>query len=196
MGSLLDKLFHFAIGLAVGVAFWWCLERYTRSAARVINPLIFLVMLIWGASGLFFFRKLGIPLLSHTFFYMAFPDWDIPLYKATGLRLLIHRSWLFHSVLLPMGLLGGWFLASQKPLSLPLTKGLLRLLRDSCIGLSVGVSAHLIWDALLSATRRGFHIQGFSGPASYLWLLINLIVGFGVPFLIAWSIDRPGNSAT
>lgn len=194
MSSLIDKLLHFAIGLAVGVAFWWCLERYTRSAARTINPLVFLIMLIWGASGLFFFRKLGIPLLSHTFFYMAFPDWDIPLYQATGLRLLIHRSWLFHSVLIPMGLLGCWLLASRKPVYASLQSWLLRLLRDGTIGLSVGVSAHLIWDALLSSTRRGFHIQGFSGPASYLWLVVNLIVGLGVPWLIAWSIDRPGNA--
>ena len=38
------------------------------------------------------------------------------------------------------------------------------LLRDSAIGLSVGVSAHLVWDALLSSSKRGFYIRGFGGP--------------------------------
>lgn len=185
MSSFVDKLFHFAIGLAVGVAFWWLLERYTRAAARAINPIVFLLMLVWGASGLFFFRKMGLPFFSHTLFYMAFPDWDIPLYKATGLRFLIHRSWLFHSVLIPMGLLGIWFWLSQKTSNTRRQRVLINLLRDSAIGLSVGMSAHLIWDALLSSTRRGFYIHGFGSSLSLLWLLGNLIVGIGVPLLIA-----------
>jgi hypothetical protein len=185
MSPFVDKLLHFAVGLAVGMAFWWLLERYNRSAARTINPITFLIMLVWGASGLFFFRKLGLPLLSHTFFYMAFPDWDIPLYKATGLRWLIHRSWLFHSVLIPMGLLGIWLWFSRNPLIAGLQRGVINLLRDSAIGLSVGISAHLLWDALLSSTRRGFYIHGFGNTLSLLWLLGNLIIGIGVPLLIA-----------
>ena len=104
MSAWVDKLLHFATGLGVGITFWWLLERHLRIAARRINPIIFLIMLMWGASGLFFFRKLGIPILSHTAFYMAVPDWDLPLYQATRLRFLIHRSWLFHSTLLPLAL--------------------------------------------------------------------------------------------
>jgi hypothetical protein len=46
-----------------------------------------------------------IPILENQFFYMAIPDWDIPLYKITKFSFLLHRSWLFHSVLLPIGLL-------------------------------------------------------------------------------------------
>ena len=187
MSSLLDKLMHFAIGLAVGLVFWWILERYSRSATRIINPVIFLIMLVWGASGLFIFRKLGIPFFSHTFFYMAFPDWDIPLYDVTRLRFLIHRSWLFHSVLIPTGLLGIWFWQSRQLITTSLQRNLINLLRDGAIGLSVGISAHLLWDALLSSLRRGFHIQGFGTAASYLWLFLNLGVGLGVPWLIAWS---------
>ncbi|NMF84369.1 hypothetical protein [Nodosilinea sp. P-1105] len=189
-----DKLLHFVTGLAMGVGFWWWLERYAKQAARSINPLIFLIMLIWGASGLFFFRKLGIPLLSGTFFYMAVPDWDIPLYDATGLRFLIHRSWLFHSVLLPMGLLGGWFWCSQQRYVSPWQRTGVNLLRDGAIGLSVGMSAHLVWDALLSSLKRGFYIRGFGGSASYLWLFVNLAIGIGVPLLIAWSM-RPTRSS-
>jgi len=189
-----DKLLHFITGLAIGVGFWWWLERYAKQAARSINPLVFLIMLIWGASGLFFFRKLGIPLLSGTFFYMAVPDWDIPLYDATGLRFLIHRSWLFHSVLLPMGLLGGWFWCSQQRYVSPWQRTGVNLLRDGAIGLSVGMSAHLVWDALLSSLKRGFYIRGFGGSASYLWLFVNLAIGIGVPLLIAWSM-RPTRSS-
>jgi hypothetical protein len=196
MPALLDKLMHFAVGIAIGIGFWWVLEHRARGAAAAINPICFLVMLIWGASGLFFFRKLGVPLLSGTFFYMAFPDWDIPLYNATGLRFLIHRSWLFHSVLIPMGGLGGWLWFAPRLTLTTWQKTAVNLLRDGAMGLSVGVSAHLIWDALLSSTRRGFYIRGFGGPASYGWLLLNLVVGLGVPLLIAWSLDHPRGTPT
>ncbi|WP_017298099.1 hypothetical protein [Nodosilinea nodulosa] len=192
MPALWDKLLHFGVGLAVGMAFWWVLERYTRDAARTINPICFLIMLIWGASGLFFFRQLDVPLLSNTFFYMAFPDWDIPLYQGTGLRLLLHRSWLFHSVLMPMAALAGWLWFMQHPRLAAWQKDLAGWVRDGAMGLSVGVSAHLIWDALLSSTRRGFYIKGFSGGASYLWLFVNLGLGLGVPLLIAWSMRPAG----
>ncbi|MDB9529798.1 hypothetical protein PN498_27675 [Oscillatoria sp. CS-180] len=194
MSSFVDKLLHFAVGLAVGIAFWWILERYLRSAARVINPILFLITLVWGASGLFFFRKLGIPGLSHTFFYMAFPDWDIPLYKATGLKLLIHRSWLFHSILIPMALLGVWLWLSRVPSIAHWQRSLLTWLRDGAIGLSVGVSAHLLWDALLSSLRRGFYIHGFNSAASHGWLLINLLAGIGIPLLVASALGPSRNS--
>lgn len=151
-------------------------------------------MLIWGASGLFFFRKLGIPILSNTFFYMAFPDWDIPLYQATGLRLLLHRSWLFHSVLIPMVVLAGWLWFMQRPGLATWQKSPANLVRDGAIGLSVGISAHLIWDALLSSTRRGFYIRGLGGTTSYLWLFVNLGLGIGIPLLIAWSMRLTGQT--
>ncbi|MEM6521901.1 MAG: hypothetical protein AAF722_21520 [Cyanobacteria bacterium P01_C01_bin.70] len=185
MSPFIDKLLHFAIGLAVGTLFWWLLERYSRAAARTINPITFLIMLVWGASGLFFFRKLGIPFFSHTFFYMAIADWDIPLYKATGLKFLIHRSWLFHSVIIPVGLLSVWIGLSRQPLKTSLQRWFNSLLRDCAMGLAVGISAHLLWDAMLSSTRRGFYIHGFSSSLSWLWLLGNLAIGLGLPLIIA-----------
>ena len=194
MSSLLDKLLHFAIGL--GVLFWAALERHHRSAARVINPLVFLIMVVWGASGLFLFRKLGIPLLSHTAFYMAVPDWDLPLYKLTRLRFLIHRSWPFHSVLIPLLLLGLWLWLSRQPGWHRWQRIGLSTLRDGAIGLSVGMSAHLIWDALLSSTRRGFYIHGFSSGTSLLWLLVNVALGLGVPWLIAGALSRAGPASS
>lgn len=195
MAAMWDKLMHFAVGIATGLGFWWVLERRARVAAAAINPICFLMMLIWGASGLFFFRKLGIPILSDTLFYMAIPDWDIPLYKATGLRFLIHRSWLFHSVLIPLALLGGWLWLVKIPTLSTWQKMIVKWGRDGAIGLSVGMSAHLIWDALLSSTRRGFYIHGFGRSASYAWLGLNLVVGLGVPLLIAWGINNTRSSS-
>jgi len=185
MSAFLDKLLHFVVGVAVGMGFWYLLERYARPASRIINPIIFVIFLIWGASGLFLFRKLSIPLLSHQMFYMAFPDWDIPIYNATRLRFLIHRSWLFHSVLIPVTFGWLWFWLRQKSGLNHLQKFGLDLLRDGAIGLSVGISAHLAWDALLSSTKRGFYIHGFDGTTSFLWLLLNIAVGIGGPLLLA-----------
>jgi hypothetical protein len=64
MPSFVDKLMHFVVGLAVGAGYWWLLERYAKVGVKRINPIWYLVMLIWGASGLFLFRKLNIPVLS------------------------------------------------------------------------------------------------------------------------------------
>lgn len=110
-----DKLMHFAVGLAVGVCFWQLLEYYARGGVRQINPILFLLMLVGGASGLFLFCKLHIPILDGDFFYVAVPDWDIPLYNWTRLRFLIHRSWMFHSVLVPIGLIIISFWGRQNP---------------------------------------------------------------------------------
>ena len=189
-----DKLMHFVVGLAVGAGFWQLLERYAQVGVRRINPIWFLIMLIWGASGLFFFRKLHIPILSNDFFYMAVPDWDIPLYNWTRLRFLIHRSWLVHSALLPIGLLfiSLWGMNRAQSLS---NSPKWNWLRDAAIGLSVGISAHLIWDALLSETKAGFLINGWNHYTSLTWLALNLSMGFGVPFLVIWARDfLPRNS--
>jgi hypothetical protein len=183
-----DKLMHFVVGVAVGVSFWQLLERYAKVGVRRINPFWFLIMLIWGASGLFFFRKLHLPVLSNDFFYMAVPDWDIPLYNWTRLRFLIHRSWLFHSALLPIGLLliSLWGMNRRQSAS---HRPAWKWLRDSAMGLSVGISAHLIWDALLSETKVGFIINGWNHSISLAWLALNLILGFGVPCLVTWAMD-------
>lgn len=148
-------------------------------------------MLIWGASGLFFFRKLHIPVLSHQFFYMAVPDWDIPLYNWTRLRFLIHRSWLFHSALFPLSLLIlSWWGMKRSRSHSGNAHQWWQWLRDAAMGLSVGMSAHLIWDALLSSTKRGFAIFGWNHFDSLAWLVLNLILGLGIPFLIIWAMDN------
>ena len=51
MNAFWDKLLHFATGIAVGVGFWWGLERYTKQAARTINPIMFLVVVVAGQCG-------------------------------------------------------------------------------------------------------------------------------------------------
>lgn len=180
-----DKLVHFIVGLMIGAAFWKLLEVTCPIGIRRINPIVFLVMLIWGASGLFFFRKLHIPLLSGDLFYMATPDWDIPLYNLTRLRFLLHRSWLFHSILIPAGLmaLSWWQLSSDRP------QRFWRGVMEAAIGLSVGMSAHLLWDGILSSTRRGFLIHGWSLPISLFWLIVNLLLGIALPFSMVWLLN-------
>ncbi|WP_017718784.1 hypothetical protein [Kamptonema formosum] len=190
--SFVDKLAHFAVGLAIGASFWGLLERHAFIGVRRINPILFALMLIWGASGLFFFRRLHIPILSDQFFYMAVPDWDIPLYNWTRLRFLIHRSATFHSALIPIVLLIAslWGMRRAKLNSNSLRWW--RWLRDGGIGLSVGMSAHLIWDALLSSTKSGFVIYGWTHSASQTWLALNLLVGLGVPFVMVRAMGGSG----
>ncbi len=176
-----DKLMHFAVGLAVGGGFWWLLERYGRDGIRRINPILFLVFLIWGASGLFFFRLLHVPVLSGQLFYMAIPDWDIPLSQWTRWSFLMHRSWLFHSAILPIAILFGslWQLQTER-------SRFWRWVRDGAMGLSVGMCAHVLWDAILSSTKRGFVIRGWNSSTSLAWLGLNLVVGIGIPLAIVW----------
>lgn len=96
---------YFVVGLAAGIGFWQLSKRYAPGGMGQINLIWFFAMLIWGASGWFFFRKLGVPILSDDLFYLPVPDWDVRLYQWTKWNFLYHRSWLFHSVLLPLGLL-------------------------------------------------------------------------------------------
>jgi len=182
-----DKLMHFVVGIAVGVCFWQVLEHYAKDGIRRINPILFLVMLIWGSSGLFLFRKLHIPILEGDFFYMAVPDWDILLYNWTRLTFLIHRSWLFHSVLLPISLMIVSFWGINHH-SFNRNRQWFKWLWDGAIGLSVGMTAHLIWDALLSSTKGGFYISGWSQSNSLAWLILNMIFGLGIPFGVIWGM--------
>ena len=176
-----DKLMHFIVGAGAGWFFWQLLERYAKTGVRYLNPFIFIIAVIWGASGLFFFR------LESQFFYMAIPDWDLPLYKITRFSFLVHRSWLFHSVILPIGLLIVSLVGmQQKQISV-----ISYWLRDTAIALCVGMSAHLIWDALLSETKRGFFIRGWSHSDSLIWLFANLAIGFGIPFILLRSLRTP-----
>ncbi|MGK7926866.1 MAG: hypothetical protein AB4290_16765 [Spirulina sp.] len=182
-----DKLMHFLIGAGIGWSFWQFLERYAKIGVRHLNPFIFTIAVLWGASGLFFFRLLQVPILEGQFFYMAIPDWDIPLYKITKFSFLLHRSWLFHSVLIPIGLLIASFVGiHQKHIAI-----LSYWLRDTAIALCVGMSAHLIWDALLSESKRGFFIRGWTHSHSLIWLFVNLAIGFGVPFIIIRLLPDP-----
>lgn len=187
MSISFDKFMHFVIGAITGWSYWQFLERYAKMGIRYLNPLIFILGVIWGASGLFFFRQLQVPILEGQFFYMAIPDWDIPLYKVTRFSLLLHRSWLFHSVVLPIGLLIVSFVGMQQKQIATISYGL----RDVAIALCVGISAHLIWDALLSETKRGFFIHGWSHSDSLIWLGVNLAIGLGLPFICLKSLrDR------
>jgi hypothetical protein len=198
LSPVVDKFLHFVVGLAVGFGFWWLLERQASRGSQFINPICYLLMLLWGASGLFFFRILHLPILSHQLFYMAFPDWDIPISRLPGLGFLMHRSWLFHSVIISTAILSiCTVLIIQGNMNhTRWQSNLLHWCRDGAIGLSVGICAHLIWDFLLSSTKTGFRIHGWSSSASLIWFLLNLLIGLGLPFLIVKLLDTPLRSGS
>ncbi|MGK7905077.1 MAG: hypothetical protein AB4352_27460 [Hormoscilla sp.] len=186
-----EQFIYFVIGLAAGIGFWQLSKRYAPAGMRQINLIWFFVMLIWGASGWFFFRKLGVPILSDDLFYLPVPDWDVRLYQWTKWNFLYHRSWLFHSVLLPIGLLFASLWGMHRS-----SKRAWKWLRDGAIGLSVGMSAYLLWDTLhsMATYRRGFYIYGWNQSTSLVWSGLNLILGLGVPFLVIWRLNsRPRN---
>ena len=87
MSAWVDKLLHFATGLGVGITFWWLLERHLRIAARRINPIIFLIMLMWGALLIVVAIYLGalksLPEVSS--------GWD-KLWKGLGVVILIYGA--------------------------------------------------------------------------------------------------------
>ena len=202
-------------GIAVAYGFWELCERYAKKGLQSINSLWFLIMVIWGASGFFFLRPLFffldfLPKSLDSFFssilqlfYTAIPDWDILLYVWSSgyLGFLQHRSLLFSSVVLPVTILSiSLLLPILISLLLPtLNQGisdsihrLLNWLRDVALGLSVGISVHLCGDILLKWIPRkdtGINIYGWETFHSWVWLMLNLLLGFSIPFIIIWVMD-------
>ena len=206
-------------GIAVGYGFWELCEQYAKKGLRFINPLWFLIMVIWGASGFFFLRPLSfllnfLPKSLDSFFssilqlfYKAVPDWDIPLYVWTkgSWEFLHHRSLLFSSVVLPISLLiislvvlpiGLLIISVILPKFNKRISGsiyhLLNWLRDVALGLSIGISVHLCGDILLKWIPRedtDIKIYGLETFDSWVWFVLNLILGFSIPFIIIWVMD-------
>jgi hypothetical protein len=136
-GSKQGKLAHCVVGIVIVTLFWYVLEKQYRNPA--LNPILLMLGCLWGACGLFFFRwffiDINIPILRGKWFYVAFPDWDILI-----LGIGAHRNFFFHSVIFSTVLMG-----------IAVWKKFLWL-RDFGIGLTVGISAHLLWD-LISVYR-------------------------------------------
>ncbi|WP_373526197.1 hypothetical protein [Nostoc sp.] len=174
------------LGLISGYCFWELCEHYTGIGISRINPIVFILALCWGASGFFFLPPLSFT--ANQLIYYALPDWDIPLSLWIKLGFLQHRSWLFSSVILPLALLiisrlsERYFARKQWFLSF-----IFHFIRDISIGLSVGSSAHLFGDFSLQWIPVGdtsINIFGWQKPVYfYIWLVVNLLLGLGIPFL-------------
>ncbi|MBE8990046.1 hypothetical protein [Nostoc sp. LEGE 12450] len=176
------------LGMLVGYGFWEFCECYAKVGISRINPFLYPFMVVWGASGFFFLPYVEYAHLS----YYAVPDWDIPLTVWMQLEFLQHRSWLFSSVLIPLA-----FLAIAQLLQNTRQRHSKRInkvfkifigsLKDISLGLSVGISAHLMGDFLLQWIRSGdtsINIFGWTKLYSLIWLALNLLLGLIVPFLI------------
>ncbi len=198
-------MLHFLLGITLAWAFWELCERYAKRGLLQINPITFLLMVIWGSSGFFLLRIFPQHRFSSVvqFFSLAVPDWDIPLSVWTGWDFLTHRSLLFNSTLLPIACIGLSCLLislSRKSSSTNLKSKFFFL--HSAIGLSVGISAHLIGDVLLNLflysedivnsifsqndlhTRFGFEISNQGILFSLFWVALNSLIGFAIPFAI------------
>jgi hypothetical protein len=167
-------------------------EHYAGIGISRINPIVFILALCWGASGFFFLPPISFA--ANQLIYYALPDWDIPLSLWIKLGFLQHRSWLFSSVILPLtlliisGLSERYFARRQWLLSF-----IFNIIRDISIGLSVGSSAHLFGDFSLQWIPVGdtnINIFDWQNPVYlYLWLVVNLLLGLGIPFLTIASIQ-------
>ena len=193
------------LALGIALVFWSYAERYTEKGLRFVNPLLFLVMVIWGASG-FFFLSPVLQFLPSFFdsildiFYKAIPDWDIALYiwsnywfPRVGWEFLKHRSWLFSSVIIPTAILVISILPSllHKPILAKKYRWHLNTLRSIAFGLFVGVSVNLCGDILLSFIPRGdigFKIYGWNQSDSLIWFAFHIFLGIFIPFLWIWLI--------
>ncbi|MBD2124732.1 hypothetical protein H6F68_28085 [Trichocoleus sp. FACHB-262] len=179
LDNIKDTLYLF-FGMALGYAFWEFCERYAREQILYVNPILFVIMLVWGASGFFFLpysQDLIIQLLCY-----AIPDWDIPLSMGRQSDLFQHRSWLFSSILIPLILLGIAILSAVFRLRLVLSS-----LRNIAIGLLVGISAHLLGDLLLQWIPIGdtdIKIYELDSLHSRVWLFLNLVFGLVLPFSV------------
>ncbi len=197
--------FYLFLALGIAFVFWNRAEQYAKKGLQFVDPLLFLVMVIWGASGFFFLSPI-LQFLPGFFdsildiFYQAIPDWDIPLYiwfnswfSRGGWEFLKHRSWLFSSVIIPTVLLVISILPNilRKPLLAKKYHSHLNTLRNIAFGLFVGVSAHLCGDILLSFIPRGdigFKIYGWNQWVSLIWFMFHIFLGIFIPFLLIWFI--------
>ena len=202
--GILDSLkngCYLFLGVLVGYLFWERCESSYKKEILKVNPLIYIFTLCWGASGFFFLPKVFSNM--DQIIQRAFPDWDIPLSLFLHLNLLQHRSWLFSSTLVPIALLSivlsFQFLRNQNLVrnNKRWLTFIWNFIRDFSIGLSVGVSAHLIGDfsfQWIPAGDTNISIFGWQELYSHLWLILNIFLGLIIPFLVINRIRLPSNN--
>ena len=198
----IKSLFYLFLALGISWFFWNSAEKYARKGLQFVDPLSFFIMSIWGASGFFFLSPIlhFVPSLFQPILQLYFkplPDWDIYLYiwansyfSNIEWEILKHRSWLFSSVLLPILLIIISLLL--RILYKPIRTKYHYIINSILIGLSIGVSAHLSGDILLSFIPRGdigFKIYGWNLLSSFIWFISHIFLGFSIPFFLIWLIS-------
>lgn len=182
------------VGLSFGYYWWEFCENKIPQHISKVNPIWYLIALIWGSSGFFFLPHWGNPLLD--LLYYAYPDWGLPISLWTGGELVNHRSWLFNSVLLP-ALIAVSIPYAKKiiPRKTNIANSFLRFflnsLEDLSVGLCIAISAHIFSDFFFSwlpSNDTGITLFGRSDAFSYLWLSLNLLCGLGIPFAIVYKV--------
>jgi len=199
------------LGIAIAYGFWELCERYYRRGLRYINPFLFFVMVIWGVSGFFFLNPLLLllrllpndPVHPNPIFQIisvfqllstAVPDLDIPLYRWAKFlnpnenwEILMHRSLLFSSVIIPFILM---FTTVFFPILFQnisnVIRNILNFLYISAIGLFIGISSHLLGDMLFMFIPSGdisIKIYNWEENLSLLWLVANTILGIFIPLV-------------
>jgi hypothetical protein len=163
---------HLFLGLLIGYSFWAFCENRAKGGISYINPIWFLVMLIWGASGFFFLPYNQFPIVQ--LFYYAVPDWDIPLAVWTSFDILNLGYWSFISLLVPLIFLV--ILLHKRRSNINHRRS---IFQDVAIGLSVGISAHLIGDALWQSIS-----------ISTISLCILIFFGLVIPFFVIHQLNE------
>lgn len=173
-----EKWFHLWWGWMIGLAYLSFIKNEYPEVFEDMNLGCYILMVVWGSSGWFWFRPLRIPILSSIWLYMAIPDWDILLYRLTKDKIFLHRSFFYHSVLPStlLFLLSRWGLQNH-PSEIAIV--FWKLLRDLSAYLNVGVSAHLIQDFIQStvSAKRGFRFYAIPWFSSVFLFLVNLYIG-------------------
>lgn len=199
-------VFYLGLGISLYTIFEQQCERSNKINLEVVNPILSLLMVIWGSSGFFFLRFLSLrlpdwlnPFLQ--LLYTAIPDWDILLHSWTKYSWLDHPSWLFSSIVLPTSLIVTTLFSSKRRKHLlKKDKSHSKHLFSLSIGLYIGIAAHLIADLVLFWMPGGDNYNFFVGrgeqyPIIWLtWLLFNIGLGFIIPFLLIKNINFHAHS--
>ena len=157
--------------LILGILFMVGLLYLVKSKFNVSIPLspLFFIGMIVGACGLFFLPFFGItgitPSILKNILCSGFPQWDMAFFGINS-----HQHPLFYSALVPL------------LLALPLFAIPANFLRQTVIGFTMGVGAHLFYAALSNDALMVIIPKELGG----LWLHANVIICV----FIAWELAK------
>jgi hypothetical protein len=169
----------------IGACFGWFF--YRASHINYFKKWEYLLALLMSSSAFFFvpghIGRYG-SLLDRVYQFLHYPlaDWDILLFGMDW-----HRFFITHSLILPAIVL---IVFLHKPIGYWVG-----------LGLCVGQSSHLMWDALTCSLRTAvvfinniFEIRGYWGKG---WLLLNGLVLLGLAWFVVRNMPMPlGNRSS